>query len=168
MLFGRNFLDAERLSRYYGTLAERYRRRHRWWRYGLLLASTGVVADVLDLLPIASPGLAAVSGAVIAALVLWESAAGYATKAAVLHAIGIECQEFVLELRRLWGHTQRGDMDSAAVRLQLNDIETGLLRITARPGEADIDEDEQLNMKSAEEGYQVIRDRMMSREGSGA
>ena len=83
-----NILDVARLVRYYETLADRHRFRHWMIRFLMLAAAAGGVAALLELLPSIAQ---LVAGGLIALLVVWDSISDYAKKAAVLHAISLEC-----------------------------------------------------------------------------
>ena len=111
--------------------------------------------------------VAEVASIAIVGIVIWDFMADDGKKAAILHAISIECGEFELRLRSLWMSLNSGeDVDESAIRQELYAIEDGLLRVTARPGHADIAEHDRDNKRAAEDAYQVISDRFAP-EGGG-
>ena len=111
-------LDAARLVRYYGRLADRYQRRHFCVRVALLtfgLVGASTVTDVLPEYRWLGEAQAA-AGLVIAVLVAWDMLAGYATKGAVLDSIRRECTELETELRELWGEVQADELGDKEAR----------------------------------------------------
>ena len=163
-----SLLDAARFERYYGIRAETHRRHHRVLRFILLFVAVGGMARLLDVLPPTIVGpVAEVASIAIVGIVIWDFMADDGKKAAILHAISIECGEFELRLRSLWMSLNSGeDVDESAIRQELYAIEDGLLRVTARPGHADIAEHDRDNKRAAEDAYQNISDRFAP-EGGG-
>ena len=170
-------LDAERLGRYLGSLAEVHRRGHRNLRFILLFAAVGGITGIVEILPVswaaAAVVVSSISGIVIIALVIWDFMAEDGKKAAILHAISIEFGEYELRLRSLWlalnriepangdeeeWTAQRIKMDHE-VQAEIRAIEDGMLRATARAGYADISEDERANQRATDEAYQVVEAR---------
>ena len=152
-------LDADRLNRYYGVLADRHRARYRWLRFVLIFAAVGGVTRLTDLLPEAIDWLPEVSALAIIALVIWDFMADYPRKAAILHTIAIECNDYSNQLHQIWLSLTRGEVDVERVIAQVAHIDTELSRITARAGVADIAENHKLNQQAATETYSVARDR---------
>ncbi len=160
-------LDAERFGRYYGIRARAHQRNHRILRSFLLFAAVGGVARFLDILPDETELVSNLAGIVIIALVIWDFMADNGKKAAVLHAICVECGEYYLRLDYLWTSlNQAADADETAIRAELRTIEEGMLRVTARAGYADIREHDHDNERAATEAYQVVSARFAADGGS--
>ena len=88
-------LDAARLVRYYDRMASRQQRRYLGVRLVLLVSAVAGVAAATNALP---EVIRVASGTVIAMLVVWDSHADYANKAAVLDSIRRDCGEVEVEL----------------------------------------------------------------------
>ena len=160
-------LDAERFGRYYGIRARAHQRNHRILRFILLFAAVGGVARFLDVLPEVTEPISNVAGIVIIALVIWDFMADDGKKAAVLHAICVECGEYHLRLGSLWASLNHPEgADETAIQAELRAIEDGMLRSTARAGYADIREHDRDNERAATEAYQVVSARFAADGGS--
>ena len=160
-------LDAERFGRYYGSRAQTHRRNHRILRSILLFAAVGGVARFLGILPDETEFVSNVAGIIIIALVIWDFMADDGKKAAVLHAISIECGEYYLQLSSLWVSLNHPEgADETDIRTQLRAIEDGMLRVTARAGYADVQEHDRDNERAATEAYQVVAARFAADGGS--
>lgn len=152
-------LDVARLVRYYEALADRQRRNHLIVRFFLLAAAAGGIAALLDVLP-AYVQLAA--GGLVALLVAWDFVADYAKKAAVLHAISLECSALEIEWRELWADVNEHDLDDARARRENQRLARRVLEVTGWAGRADIREDRKLNEKCEEAAHRVVADRYAS------
>ena len=160
-------LDAERLGRYYGIRAAAHRHAHRTLRFVLLFAAVGGVTRFLDVLPEVTESISNAAGIVIIALVIWDFMADYGKKAAILHAISIECGDYDLRLRSLWMSLDHADgEDETAIRAELRAIEDGMLRATARAGYAEVTEHDQDNERATTEAYEVVSARFAAHGGS--
>lgn len=160
-------LDAERYGRYYGYRAETHRRWYVGLRYGLMFAAVGGVTSIVGILPDNwQPVIAAVTGVVVVALVTWDFMSEDGKKAAILHAICIECGEFDLRLRAIWTDVVRLDEDEELRKAwaEVRAIEESMLRMTARAGYAGVREDDAENKRATEEAYKVVVDRMTLEE----
>ena len=149
-------LDVARLVRYYEALSDRYRRNHLIVRFLLLAAAASGIAVLLGLLPEIVQLLA---GGLIALLVAWDFVADYAKKAAVLHAISLECSALEIQWRELWADVNELDFDDAEARHQNRRLERGIMEVTGRAGHADIREDRKLNEKCEDVAHKVIAER---------
>ena len=146
-------LDIARLVRYYEALSDRYRRNHFTIRLLLLIAATGGVAALLELLP---EGVQLLAGALVAVLVALDFVTDYAKKAAILHAISIECSALEIEWQGLWGDLDNlGDTEAREHHARLS---RRLANITGAAGHADIREDQKLNEQCEAAAYRVIQD----------
>lgn len=145
-------LDIARLVRYYEALSDRHRRNYFTIRLLLLIAATGGVAALLELLP---DGIQILAGALVAVLVALDFVTDYAKKAAVLHAISIECSALEIEWEDLWGNLENlGDTEA---RQNHAGLSRRLANITGAAGHADIREDRKLNEQCEAAAYRVIQ-----------
>ena len=151
-----DLLDVARLVRYYEALSDRYRRNHSIVRFLLLAAAAGGIAALLDLLPAIAQLIA--SG-LVALLVAWDFISDYAKKAAVLHAISLECSRLEIEWRELWADVNDHNADDAEVRRKNQLLARKVLEVTGWAGQADIREDQKLNEKCEDDAYRIIEDR---------
>ena len=159
-------LDAERFVRYYGARADHHRRLHRNVRFTLLFAAAvGGVSGIAVLVPAPFSYLSGLAGLVLIALVVWDSMADDGKKAAMLHAIAIECGEHALRVNSLWMTVNLpDDGDESAVLEELERIREGMLRTTARAGYVDVAEDDGENERAAKAAYEDVLGRFMPRE----
>ncbi len=151
-----DILDAARLVRYYETLADRHRFKHWLIRFLMLAAAAGGVAALLELLPSIAQ---LVAGGLIALLVVWDSISDYAKKAAVLHAISLECSSLENEWRELWLDIENEATDEADARARNNRLARRMDDVTAWAGHADIRENTRLNEECEAAAYRVVVDR---------
>ncbi len=146
-------LDVARLVRYYEALSDRHRRNHKIVRFLLLAAAAGGIATLLDLLPAIAQLIA---GGLVALLVAWDFASDYAKKAAVLHAISLECSDLEREWRDLWLKLETiGDAEAHQENTRLSQR---ISHVTGWAGQVDVREDRKLNEKCEEAAYKVIAD----------
>ena len=150
------YLDVARLVRYYEALSDKYRRNHFMVRFLLLAAAASGIAALLELLPAIAQLFAT---ALVALIVPWDFVSDYARKAAVLHAISIECSELESEWQELWTRVNEDEMSTVAVLHENNRLSRRILGVTSRAGVADIREDQKLNEKCAESAYRVMVER---------
>lgn len=150
-------LDAARLVRYYETLSDRYRRRHQGVRVVLLLAASSAIIALLALFPEnLQQWVQLIAGALIASTVIWDFVFDYARKAAVLHTLSMECGMVEIELKALWDKMENIGDDEA--QRSNTHLARRMADVTGRAGQADIQEDLELNHKCAEAAYRVMED----------
>lgn len=149
-------LDVARLVRYYEALADRHRRIHMIVRFLLLAAAVSGIAALLDLLPAAAQ---LVAGGLLALLVVWDFVSNYAKKAAVLHAISLDCSLLDVEWRELWADVNNGHVSDAEARDKNYRLARRISEVTGWAGQADIGEDPRLNEECAKVAYKVMADR---------
>ena len=154
-------LDAERLMRYYGELANRYRRRKMVPRILMAVSSIGGAASIMiDAEWIPDEAYLPAFLLVVAAVV-WDFMHDYGDKAAILYAISVECSEYETELQNLWLSVDAEQPpEESFIRARLKELTTGMNRATDRVGYAGIGEDDALIDKTQEEGFQVIANRL--------
>lgn len=143
-------LDAERLSRYYATMAARLQR----WHMGLMalvaLGSTGAVGTLLFNAP---AGVAEGLAGVVAAAAVWTSYYGHASKAAMMEAARDGCADLALRWRDLWARLESLDEADAWREIQL--LQRQEEQATARVP-AHLTAKRRLNERCAEEAYSVL------------
>ncbi len=161
-------LDAERLGRYYGIRAAAHQRAHRFRRFVLLFAAVGGVARFLNVLPEAvTEPISNVASIAIIALVIWDFMLDDGKKAAILHAISVECGEYYLRLDYLWMSLNQAEgTDETVIRAEFHAIQDGMLRTTARAGYAEVTEHDQDNARATTEAYEVVSARFAAHGGS--
>ena len=153
-------LDSERYVRYYGTLAERYRRQHQIPRY--IMAAAAVVGAIPIFFEEQFPlGVTAGAMLFILAAVAWDLLSDHGRKAAILDAISVECGEYETQLRDLWismeqGLAQGKSLDPVSIRADLSMIEAAIDRVTNRSSLAGVATDNQLNEKMMNEANEVL------------
>ncbi len=150
------YLDAARLVRYYEALSDKYRRNHFIVRFLLLAAAASGIAALLEILPAIAQLIAT---AFVALIVVWDFVSDYARKAAILHAISIECSELETEWQELWTEINEDEIGTAEVLWKNRRLSRRILGVTSWAGVADIRENQKLNEKCAESAYKVMVDR---------
>ena len=147
----REFLDAERLVRYYEVLAKRHRQRHLAIRILLLLAATSGVASLLKVLPQSAQLIA---GLVITVLVALDFALNEARKTAVLTLIKIECRALGNEWKSLWASLEHISDDEA--RRENEQLARRLAEVTGWAGQAEVGDDDALNEQCERVAHKVM------------
>ena len=145
-------LDAQRFVQYYQVMAGKHEKWLLAIRFVLLLAGTGSIASVVDIVP---PVVQAFFGVVVAAAVAWEFVANYARKAAVLHAICLECCAIENELRELWTDVQLENMDEQDIRQTNRRLGARLREATGWAGQNGVVVNEKVNQEATEAAYSV-------------
>ncbi len=138
-------LDAERLTRYYGHLATRFRRLQFVLNMFIAASTTGAAVSLLAQLPDqVSAWLSAGLFFMVAVGVAWMSYADYSKKATTAFIVSKQCGELALAWRQLWW-----DMDAPDATKRAQELELRLNQIT----NVEIDIDDDLNQQCAEEAY---------------
>ena len=160
-------LDAERLMRYYGELADRYRRRKMVPRILMAVSSiVGAASIMIDAEWVPDEAYLPAFLLVVAAVV-WDFMHDDGDKAAILYSISVECGEYETELHELWRLVDaEHPPEESFIRARLKDIESSMDRATARAGYAGVGEDKALIEKTQAEGFRVIADRLAVTEKS--
>lgn len=147
-------LDVARLVRYYEALSDQHRRNHLIVRFLLLAAAAGGIAALLDLLPAMAQ---LVAGGLVALLVAWDFVSDYAKKAAILHAISIECSAMEIEWQNLWLELE--NISDAEARRENTRLSRRIADVTGWAGQADIRENRKLNEECEKAAYRVMAER---------
>lgn len=145
-------LDAERLLRYYGALAARLPRWHLGLTAFVAIGSTGALGALLLDAPVWVPEVLA---AAVAAVAVWTSYYGHASKAAVAEASRDGCADLALAWRDLW--TRISALDDGDAAEEIATLRRREEMATARIP-AHLTANHRLNERCAEEAYQVLGD----------
>ena len=145
-------LDAERLLRYYGALAARLQRWHLSLTAFVAIGSTGALGALLLEAPVWVPEALA---AAVAAVALWTSYYGHASKAALAETSRDGCADLALAWRDLWTRISALDDDEAAEEIAVlrRREEMATARVPAH-----LAANRRLNQRCAEEAYRVLGD----------
>ena len=151
-----NLLDVARLVRYYAALSDIYKRNYNIVRVLLFAVATSGVAAFLDVLP---PIAQLISGGGIAVIIVWDVVSDYGKKAAILHAISLQCGELEDDCHELWRSVDNGAITNEDTILRIRQLERRMTSITGVAGYAYIREDQKLNEKCATIAYKVTENR---------
>lgn len=151
-----DLLDVTRLVRYYAALSDRYKRNYNIVRGLLLIAATSGIAAFLDALPSIAQ---LISGAGIALIVAWDFVSDYGRKAAVSHAIRLQCGELENEWRDLWRSVDDGTIANEEALHSNRQLLQRITSLTGNVGYADIREDHKLNETQAADAYKIMEER---------
>ena len=151
-----DFLDVTRLVRYYGALSDRYKRNYNIVRVLLFAAATSGIAAFLDALP---PIAQLISGVGIALIIAWDFVSDYRRKAAVLHAIRLQCGELENEWRALWRSVDDGTIANEEATKKNRQLLQRITSLIGNAGYADIREDHKLNETQAADAYKFMEER---------
>ena len=150
------YVETERIMRYYVRLSGEFQFRHTGIRFVLLFSIAGGIAFPADSLPV----LLQVWGPVaIIALAIWDHVANYAKKAAITHAVCVQCGELEVRWRHLWNDVDAAGSEEGDIRVRMEALESALVRITSIPGVADVRVSKRLNEKVTGDAYVVMRTR---------
>lgn len=164
-------LDAEKCSRYYAKLADRYRRHHRRPRYITLTASiAGTALSAASMLDIklewwgidwSTAGVYMAVFLLMAAAMLWDFVYDSGHKSAVFDSISSRCAECETKLRQLWRQTDTDTpVDSDSLSRELMEIEMHMQHITERADDLNVGIDEELNKQTEKEAFTVLSERL--------
>ena len=151
-----DLLDVTRLVRYYAALSDRYKRNYNIVRGLLLIAATSGIAAFLDALP---PIAQLISGVGIALIIAWDFVSDYGRKAAVSHAIRLQCGELENEWRDLWRSVDDGTIENEEALHSNRQLLQRITSLTGNAGYADIREDHKLNETQAADAYKIMEER---------
>lgn len=148
-----NWWDAARLSRYYDTVGDRFQRWHKALMLLILVCGTGSATYLLDLLP---KDFQPYLGLALAVLSIWAMVGNYARKAAIAHAISIECSELEDKWRGLAEIIDSEDLDNSYVRSKVETLQSRIDLVSGRAQGAGIGTDTKLNEAKAGEARRVL------------
>ena len=151
-----DFLDITRLVRYYGVLSDRYKLKYDIVRGSLFVVATSGIVAFLDALP---PIVQLISGVGIALFTAWDFVSDYGRKAAVLHAIKLQCGELENEWHALWRSVDDGTITNEEATKENRQLLQRITSLTGNAGYANIREDHKLNETQAANAYKTMEDR---------
>lgn len=143
-------LDAERMSRYYRTMAARLQHWHMGLTAFVALGATGAVGSLLVGAPDWVAELLAVA---VAGAAVWNYTYGHASKAAMMETAGNSCADLALRWRHLWARLEALDDDEA--RREIEGLQRREQEATKHLP-AHLAHRHRLNVKCAEETYAVL------------
>lgn len=151
-----DFVEAERLYRYYHGLFKHYQRWRNGVRLSLFFALSGTVASALQNAP-----AQLVLGVALAVAILMgvDFLGDYARKSAVAFSISHSCGELVEVYQELWTSIENFEVDDRHVAAELRRLADETTRITGRSGDTELVERRRLNIRSAAEAYEVMAER---------
>ena len=143
-----NMLDAERLSRYYSGLADRWRKLHMGFSLVTMLSS--LAAAMMVLTPIegswvswVSVGLFMLVGSLTAVLLVYD----FSGRAQIARTVSEQVREIFVDLNRIWYREQWSDSEGV-----VQDLERKLDAITR----VDLTSDNKLNERCGKEAYEAM------------
>ena len=147
-----DMLDADRLSRYYRAMTDRY---HRYTVFSRLAIAGSAMAGVVSFIA-SLPSYAQITfGLIIAVAVVLDLVVDFQRKAAVLHTITVDIGDAAAEWQDLWGRIESTDENAARDRIL--ELYRKQSTITARTGDIGVTIDRRLNEQCAEATYTVYR-----------
>ncbi len=156
--------DAERYSRYYGSLSDSYRRRHKLTRFATLASvlveatisvsyiSTGVSGMWATVFLALIVGL----GIAITILVIWDATSNYAGDAVALSWVSVDCALLNAQWADLWLDIESFAIDEDEARARQRELIRKFNTFAVR---IDVDLDEKTNEISASEASEVLREK---------
>ena len=147
-------LEAARLSRYYGFLAERHANHARWVKIFLAIAGTGAAAGLLDFTPV---WLIEIAGGLAAVLVILDLTHRPSEKAARFSSISERLTHLETASRNLWEDVQSYEIEPNEIKQRLTSLRKEIDNLTA--GLSEFTTDEALNERCAELTYKVEQSR---------
>ena len=145
--------DAESLMRYYESL---HRRLHRWHTAGsfvLGIAGTGAAVAFVARLP---EQVQVLAGLVLAVATVAMFVSGLAAKAAVAHAISVQCAELALEFKTLYLDVRSHALADDAATAEWRKLVERLTNATSKAGAAGLASNDKLVAKSYETAREVM------------
>ena len=161
ILWGK-LLDAARVSHYYQTIADRYRRWNLSLKISLPLLAVINVGAALSLLPeevlseTARAGVLATSSILIMAVVVWDLVKDYGRRVLVLSEIAKDCRNLEREWEFLWEKFDRYEIDSQTASDENRQLQIKLDEATSKMDLTGLPDDERTNEKSWEYARSVV------------
>ena len=116
-------------SRYYYSLYERYARLQKGIAGATLLLGTSAVGSLIESVPNV---LLPVVGILLAASTVWSAVGRHAEKAAVAHAVHVECDALHHQFRNLMASIDSYELDTAEARAQADALAEKMRTATDR------------------------------------
>ena len=156
--------DAERYFRYYSSLSDTYRHRHRLIRFATLAAVLVEAAVSVSYVSAGVEGgwaaalLAVIigTGIFIAILVAWDAVSNYAEDAAALSWVSVDCATLNTLWADLWLDIESYAIEETEARARQRELIQRFNTVAAR---VDIGLDIKTNEASAEDAARVLNER---------
>lgn len=142
-------MHSARWGRYYGALANRYRRKERVVRAALLASVMGSVTTFVAALP---PLVQAVFGVLVAGVLIADFVLRPAENATLLGLIRDECDQSKGALKELWLDVP--SIGDAEARRRLDELNRRLQHVTSKDP---VPEDAHVNLVSTEAVYEEMK-----------
>lgn len=154
-LIWQDLVDATRYVRYYQALHNRHLKKAVILQGLLLISATAGFAGLFRL-PYIPESASSVASFFVAVFVVWNAVGKYPHKVAVLETVCVECSALEMEYQDLWAYANsyRLSEEDAFVRHRL--LARRMDEVTNAPAKAGVADNEALNLRSAEESYQVL------------
>lgn len=153
VLWGK-LLDVARVSHYYQTISDRYRRWNLFLKSTLPLLAVINVGAALSLLPeeflseAVRAGVLATSSIFIMAVVVWDLVKDYGRRVLVLSEIAKECRNLEREWEFLWEKFARYEIDSQSASDSNRELQVKLDEATSKMDLTGLPDDRRMNEKS--------------------
>lgn len=147
------YYDAERLTRYYEILSNRYMWYSTVSRFVLLGSVLSSIGAILELLPKWVPLL---SDSLIGITVIIEFIGNFARKSAILHMISVRCRGIRNEYKQIFDEIDTAEFGASDSVSRSNELSKLLLDITSMTGPAEIPIAARLNTRCAREAKLVL------------
>ena len=157
-----NLLDIDRYCRYYEIAHARNTRYHLLLRGATLLLIAGVVTPIVGLIPTGPIDEFVRAGlfSLATGFTIWDAIVNFSKRAAIAHAIYINCDRLRVEWRNLWLSVEDSkDVDEAALQQKNLDLAYRSAEVKGWAGANDLVPDGKLNEKTAKDSYEVVATR---------
>ena len=154
----REMFNAERYVQYYSMLTNRFTLRHRIVRFVLVVGASIAVVSTLPEVPW---GVGLLGAVVLVGVTTFDFIWDYGTRAALAHAISLECNVIQKDYERLWWSLERK-------RIEEQDCQEQLSQLTMRTiaaGALLTDTDTKLNEKAQDKAFKVLSNRGVKHVG---
>ena len=152
--------DANRLSRYYLSLNQRYAFRDKVATVLLVVGGTGTLAPLFQLQWIPE-WTQTVCGLMVASLAIWTAVVQYQNKAAISHSIAVECERLAEDCRTLFNKIDGYQVTDEVAQARTSELIQAMDQITSRSVYAGLTVDDKINELSGH----AVNEELTSRYG---
>lgn len=150
------YLDAERLSRYYYRLANKYNRIYYSVKFIIAFAAVGGLTRLFGILPESWTSVADFAPVIVLLFVILELIQDYGKKLAVLNRVSKDSQTRLQEWKMLWHMVDKPDSKEGDVLKQLIHLNRKAAESGAEVVDAGLGENKKLNQAAWEEANEVL------------
>ena len=148
-------VDAERLVRYYGDLAQHYNRCSWILRGVILLFCMAGITALLERIP---EWANLIVYAVLAGAIVSEAIMNYEKKAALVGIIYIRCDKLLDQWRDLWNEIDRAEpVDEEVIQEKYRRLRNDLTDVTGWVALCGISEHKRIHKKATKKAYETIQ-----------